>query len=174
MAITQDRLKELMHYDPDTGIFTWLARVGGKRKAEGWNAKYAGTQAGCVYAGLGYATVSLSMEKYYLHRLAWLYMTGEWPPNDVDHINGVRHDNRWINLRLATRKQNLANAAGHFDSTSGGVKGVSFEKWSGKWKAQIYLDGKNRLIGRYATIEEAKEAYLRVAVDARGKWERGQ
>src|ERR1700719_1662744 len=99
-AIDDDRLRELLSYDPETGVFRWLVR---KRQ----NVK-AGDVAGS-FDGCGYCKISIDRRAYKAHRLAWLYMTGEWPPAEIDHINMNRADNRFANLRLATRHQNMAN-----------------------------------------------------------------
>lgn len=97
--LTQERVKELLHYDPETGIFTW--RVNGHKRT-------AGQMTGSVRKN-GYLAIGVEGTQRYAHRLAWFYVTGNWPPDDIDHINGDRADNRWCNLRLATRSENLCN-----------------------------------------------------------------
>ncbi|MCK9994454.1 MAG: hypothetical protein Dbin4_02974, partial [Alphaproteobacteria bacterium] len=98
--LTQSRLKELLHYDPDTGVFT-------RRVQTSSNAR-VGDVAGCLHPE-GYRHIQIDGKRYAAHRLAWLYMTGEWPTNQLDHLNGVRDDNRWGNLREATHGQNQQN-----------------------------------------------------------------
>jgi hypothetical protein len=100
-ALTQARLKELLHYDPESGAITWASRPSSRVKV--------GMLAGKVHPTQGYRQVRADKSLYYAHRLAWLYMTGEWPAADVDHINHVRDDNRWSNLRGATRSQNITS-----------------------------------------------------------------
>lgn len=153
--ITQERLKELLDYDPGTGVFTW--RIG-----RGFRAK-AGSVAGRVNKR-GYWEVSVDHKRYRSHRLAWLYIYGELPPNQIDHINRIRTDNRISNLRLATIPENNQNQGKRRDNTSG-VIGVYWDKKNGKWKAQISLNGRVMSLGRYETIEEATTA--RVAAKAK-------
>lgn len=109
-----------------------------------------GVPAGC-YQPHGYWTITVQGHKYYLHRLAWFYMTGEWPENDIDHIDGVRSNNRFSNLRECTRSQNLRNKA----SPTGVVPGVNFNKALGKWGARIHEKRKVIHLGTFATFEEA-------------------
>src|SRR3989304_2031824 len=87
--ITQSALKQIIHYDPDTGVFTWIVNRGRKAKS--------GYLAG-VISDLGYRRIQISGRKHYAGRLAWLYMTGSQPVNEIDHINGVRDDDRFSNL----------------------------------------------------------------------------
>lgn len=139
--ITLDRLKEVLEYDPATGIFTW---------------KSSNLVAGFVHSG-GYLETSINETKYYLHRLAWFYMTGEWPPNQIDHINGVKDDNRWCNLRLATRNQNGYNAK--IKSNSSNVsKNVYYEKRRNKYRVSVRANGKRNFVGYFKTEDEAINA----------------
>ena len=102
--ITQARLKELLRYDPETGVFTWRATGKGRR---------LNRQAGTVQA-TGYLTITIDWRIHLAHRLAFLYVVGDWPPNEIDHIDGDQSNNRWCNLRPATRSQNMANSiSGH-------------------------------------------------------------
>lgn len=145
-ALTQARLKELLHYDPESGAITWASRPSSRVKV--------GMLAGKVHPTQGYRQVRADKSLYYAHRLAWLYMTGEWPAADVDHINHVRDDNRWSNLRGATRSQNIQYKSMQSNNTSG-VKGVYFH--AGKWAASIQYNGKNRHLGRFTDLADAKE-----------------
>lgn len=148
--LTAERLRELLHYDADTGVFTRLVSRKGFR---------AGGVAGSD--NNGYRIIVIDYKMYRSHRLAWLYMTGEWPRNDVDHINGTRNDNRFANLREATRSENMQNVRkAHSDNKSSGLLGVTFDKSQGKFMARIMLNGKYRYIGRYITAQEAHHAYL--------------
>lgn len=145
--LTQARLKELLHYDPVTGLFTRRVTV---------SSSLAGTVVGNVSVR-GYVRIMIDYESYFAHRLAWLYMTGEWPAEDLDHADRVRSNNRWLNLREATRQHNLQNSSVRTDNTSG-LKGVGRHK--NRWRAQIQHDGKNHYLGLYATKEAAHGAYL--------------
>lgn len=123
--ITQSELKELLHYDPETGVFTWLISVS--------NVK---TGAIARDYSHGYLRVSIKGKRYYGHRLAWLYMTGEWPKHQIDHINHVRCDNRFKNLRCATNSENHKNTPRRKDNKTG-ITGVSWEKAHKRWVVQI-------------------------------------
>lgn len=147
--LTRSRLKEVLSYSPDTGEFTWLVFRGGTSRP--------GSRAG-VLNGNGYRRVNVDGVKYYEHRLAWLYMTGAWPKNQIDHINGNRGDNRFGNLREATPHENARNTTIRRHNTSG-VLGVTFDKARGKWKAQITFCGKPICIGRFDDKEAAGKAY---------------
>ena len=140
--ITQDRLKDLMTYDPDTGEFRWRrGRFGAK----------AGKRAGHTDVR-GYVTLRLDYKKYYAHRMAWLYMTGEHPI-DIDHANMDKSDNRFVNLRTATRSQNMVNTRRRSDSKTG-FKGVS-QLPGGRFRAVLSIDGRPCHLGTFATAEEA-------------------
>lgn len=154
--LTQTRLKELMHYNPDTGVFTWRVDF---RKAK------AGEVVGSNHDG--YLRVSIDQVRYYLHRLAFLYMTGEMPVNLVDHEHRTRRDNRWEKLREANKQQNAGNSIIPSTNTSG-FKGVSFCKFTNRWRASIRINGVEKNLGRYGTPEEAHEAYLAAAEIAFG------
>jgi len=153
--ITQEQLKQRLHYDPGTGVFTWL---NGKRKG-----KTAGSNGGRGYLQI---TVSVdgSRKKYWAHRLAWLYVHGSWPP-EIDHINRNPADNRLRNLRLATRSQNGMNSLRK--NAAPGFRGTSFDVIRNKWRAQIQttIGGKRRYyhLGYFATKEEAVAAYAAAA-----------
>jgi hypothetical protein len=107
----------------------------------------------------GYRRINIDRRLYQAHRLAWLYVHGRWPIVELDHINGVRDDNRLANLREATRAQNNQNLSQRSDNKSGHV-GASFHKQTRRWKAQIQVGGQTRHLGLYATPEAAHDAYL--------------
>jgi len=151
--VTQDRLKELVHYDPASGVFTRI-------KDAGPNAK-AGTVLG-KSKPKGRSRVCIDGKFYLLHRLAFLYMTGAMPENEVDHINRDPSDNRWENLRPATRSENCRNIGVPSHSTSG-LKGASFDKARNLWQAGIKVNGRRIALGRYKTAEEAHAAYVKAA-----------
>jgi len=156
MTLTVERLRAAVHYDPVTGVFVWKeSRARGAR---------IGGSAGIASNGIGYARVGLDGRRYLAHRLAWFYVHGEWPENDIDHINRRRLDNRMLNLRQATRSENLQNKALSEKNTSG-RKGVYWHKRAGKWLAQIKADGKHHYLGLFSDIELAARAYQLASVD---------
>ena len=146
--LTQDRLKELLHYDPETGNWMWLQDKSSAR---------CGDEAGTVTTQ-GYRVVKLDGKLHRLHRLAWLYITGSWPLSTVDHINGVRLDNRWANLRTVSQRSNCTNKAAH---RAGRLPGCYYWQARGRWRATVSINGQSTHIGMYATEQEAHQAYLR-------------
>lgn len=161
--VSAERLRAVLRYEPDTGDFFWRSDVmcyGG--------GKPAGSIAGLTSKGRHY--IGIDGRRYAAHRLAWLYMTGEWP-TEIDHKNQDATDNRWANLRLATRSQNNANVGLKSHNTSG-LKGVSWDRDRQLWKAQISVQTKRRMLGRFPTKEEAHAAYVAAAVDAFGDFAR--
>ena len=160
--ITQERLKELLHYDPETGVFTWKFRDKAYfhkgLRSESWNSKWANTIAGSIFTchGITYKHTSIFKKSYRMHRLAWLYVYGEWP-DQIDHINGNGIDNRILNLRSVTNRENHRNVKLRTDNKSG-VNGVNKCKQTKKWKVRINIYGKEKWIGRFDSFEEAKKA----------------
>lgn len=146
--LTQERLKELLSYDPETGIFINLLDRGKRAKK--------GLEAGSIQS-YGYRRVKIDMVEYRTHRLAWLYMTGFFPKDQIDHINHVTSDNRWCNLREVTTTGNAKNRSLSTANKSG-VIGISWEKGRSKWHASIRVAGKTIHIGRYKNKEEAIKA----------------
>lgn len=135
--LLQEELKEQLHYDPDTGVFTRLVTTAAKGKA--------GDVAGWIEKS-GYVRISVKNKLYRAHRLACLYMTGKFPENQMDHINHVRHDNRWVNLRKVTNTENQKNQKISPNNTSG-VTGVYWQKKLGKWEGKIRVNGKQKHLG---------------------------
>lgn len=158
--ITAPQLRELVHYDPETGDFTALVKR---------HSCYVGKKLGHVDGG--YVKINLCGKTYKAHRLAWLYVNGAFPDEDIDHVNGTRSDNRWANLREASRGQNMMNIGVKKHNTSG-WKGVSLYKTTGKWKAQIQIEGKKIGLGYYDDIKEAAEAYIFAALEFHGEFAR--
>ena len=154
--LIQDRLKEVLQYDPETGIFTWKKRAKEQfRKERGcnqWNTRYAGKEAGSI--GDGYIQIKIDKCTYRAHRLAWLHVYGEWPRENMDHINHIRTDNRIKNLREATHAQNGRNAKKSRNNTSG-TTGVYWYKNINKWVAGIRVDGKNKYGGLFKNKKDA-------------------
>jgi hypothetical protein len=121
--LTQEKLKNLFEYDPETGSFI---------RKESVSNTHQGMVAGHTNKITGYCKISIENEKHYAHRLAFLYMTGKMPEHSVDHINGNPSDNRWTNLREATHRQNLQNQKKR-NTNSSGYTGVSYHKKADKW-----------------------------------------
>jgi hypothetical protein len=159
MALTQERLKELLKYDPETGLFYWLVdRYRVKR----------GDRAGSVSPRHRYRIIRLDQRNYAEHRLAWFYMNGEWPPAEIDHADLDRQNNRWSNLRSATSSQNKANR----QSRGAYPKGVCFHKASGLFSSRVHSGGKQISLGYFKTPELAHQAYCDAAPKYHGKFAR--
>lgn len=150
--ITFERLKELLTYDRETGVFSWIANRG--------RAK-AGAVAGTIHHK-GYSVIQIDGHLYLAHRLAWMYETGDWPQHQIDHINGQRRDNRIANLRQATRAENVRNQKRAIHNTSG-LKGVSWHKIRKKFQANIMFEGKAKHLGLFNCPTAAHFAYCRAA-----------
>ena len=149
--LTAARLREMLHYDPETGVFTWLIdRPGGVK---------GGMQAGRLDSR-GYIVIRVGGCRWLAHRLAWFYMTGERPIHEVDHRDTVRNNNRWSNLRPATRRQNGQNLRAPRSDNSTGYLGVSSKRGSSSFVAQIKVNGKTKHLGTFADPAEAHRAYL--------------
>lgn len=143
-SLTQARLKELVHYDPVTGVFTRIV------------GQWAGRRTGSPNVD-GYLQVFIDGYNYYAHRLAFLWMEGRWPGGDVDHIDQNKSNNKWVNLREVSRSQNMHNTTVTRSNVSG-VKGVSWHTAASKWRARITVDGDDIHLGLFNTIEEAVSA----------------
>lgn len=148
--ITAQRLRELLHYDPETGVFTWRVRRGG--------GAVAGGICGSPNSG-GYIQIKIDRVLRKAHRLAWLYVHGAWPKADIDHINGVRDDNRLTNLRDVPESTNAQNLLRARKDSGAGLAGARKNRDSG-WAARIRVGGKERHLGIFATPEEAHAAYI--------------
>ena len=160
--ITQAILKDNLHYDQDTGVFTWQRRVTGN-----WSAARNGRSAGCVKRTTGYVYIGINGKTYLAHRLAWLYVHGVFPPDHTDHVNGCRTDNRIENLRPATVSENMFNS-GKPTSNSSGVKGVTWHKQRRKWMAQGKIRGKSIYIGLFNSFTDATDARRKFALSHHG------
>jgi len=169
--LDQATLKSILHYDPETGTWTWLKRSDVRPQ---WNGRWAGKRAGYARQATGggmYWSVRIYDWPFHSGRLAWLYMTGSWPAALVDHKNLDGLDDRWENLREATKTQNAANTAiGSRNKT--GFKGVSFSKIAGRYRATIKDGGKQRWLGYFETPAEAHAAYCRAATEIFGEFAR--
>jgi hypothetical protein len=108
--------------------------------------------------GDGYVMIGINGKSWKAHRLAWLYVHGEWPQNDIDHVNGVRTDNRLENLRVVSRQDNSRHRVFMNKNNTSGIVGVSYHKATGKWQASMHVAGKQKYLGLYDTQEQAKQA----------------
>ena len=159
-------VRSLLAYDAETGVFTWRPRPvtlfnatpkrSPKHACANWNARMAGNVAGATN-GDGYVYIKIFGRLHAAHRLAFLIKTGRWPPEEIDHRNGVRTDNRFENLRCATKAENAQNL-GPKKNKSGFV-GVSWNANSRAWLAHMRIDGKSVHLGQFSTPEAAAEAY---------------
>lgn len=156
--MTQTELKQLLFYCDVTGHFTWLMSNSKKIKI--------GDMAGCLNKKDGYRYIKINGKLYLEHRLAWLYVHGVMPPDMVDHRNRIRDDNRIDNLRLATNAENQQNRDKPKNNTSG-VTGVTWNKRSGKWLAQIMVNRKNIYLGIFVI----KNSAISVRRDAEEKYQ---
>lgn len=143
--MTRDYLKTLMHYDPDTGIFTRLTAVARNTKV--------GDEVG-TDAGKGHLRTGIDGKYYFMHRLAFIYMTGKFPNHSVDHINGDRADNRWCNLRDVPCGENSRNAKRCRNNKSG-VTGVTWSAKSLRWRSFIGVSGQIIYLGSFTNKESA-------------------
>ena len=157
--ITHTELIQILHYDPETGIFTW-AKPRPKIRV--------GNQAGYKHHK-GYINLEIDRKYYAAHRLAWFYYHKKWPKNQIDHINRIKSDNRISNLREANNSQNRANSK---TTNKNGFKGVTHHKWMTKkpYAANIKHDNKQIYLGCYATPEEAYAAYCDAAKKLHGEF----
>lgn len=145
--MNQQDLQALLHYDQHTGLFHWRISKGRSK---------SGAVAGSI-EGDGYLEIKINKKRYKAHRIAFLYMTGSMPEHEIDHINGIRTDNRWSNLRQVTRKQNGENLKLH-STNSSGFRGVCFNKSCGKFQAGVRHNKKLHYIGLFDTAEQAAKA----------------
>jgi hypothetical protein len=160
--ITQQRLRELLNYDPATGDFTWIDYAAARQTR--------GAPAGCPNE-YGYRLIRLDGRIYRAHRLAWLYVHGHFPVGLLDHRDTDPSNNRFDNLRAATHSLNKANRKAPRSNTSG-FKGVGKIKGSSRWAARITIDGKQKHIGMFDTPELASAAYFDAAREAFGEFAR--
>jgi len=161
MTLTQNKLHELLDYSIITGNFYWKVKPSRRVKA--------GAIAGTSKGNKGYVDIRIKRKAYQAHRLVWLYLFGKYPDNVVDHINGVKTDNSWINLRDITHSQNLRNCGLSSRNTSG-YKGVSYMKGRNMYSAHIGYKGKQKYLGCFKEPKEAYKAYCEAAKELHGEY----
>ena len=145
--LTKERVDELLSYDPETGVLTWRVNRGRVR---------VGAEAGCP-DGSGRRLIGIDGRLYKAHRIAWLITHGEFPPEEIDHIDGRPSNNRISNLRAVTSRENGRNLARSRNNVSG-ITGVYWCKKREKWVAQICIDSKTRHLGRFDSFDDAVAA----------------
>jgi hypothetical protein len=163
-------LRRLLSYDPETGVFTWRVTEKRGHNGNGFSIK-SGTVAGST--SQSYVRIGALGRNYLAHRLAFLYMTGEWPNGVVDHIDGNSQNNAWSNLRVANQSQNVANGKLAKNNKSG-FKGVYRHNQTGRYVALIHANGKKHHLGCFATPEEAHAAYMDAATKHFGEFARAK
>lgn len=159
--ITQEELKELLIYEPETGYFFWLQPKQGRPKDKPAGYKTTG----------GYYTLVINGVKFSSHRLAWFYMTGNWPKEYIDHKDGDPGNNKWNNLREATAQQNSQNKKRKYGSASG-IKGVVKNYMNDTWEVHMNCNGKVISRGPYYSYQLACREYDRIAKENFGEFAR--
>jgi len=152
-------IKDILRYDQETGDFWWLEAKKGRDLL-----KPAGTES-----NKGYRTISINGKAYLAHRLAYFYMTGEWPPEYIDHINGNVRDNSWENLRAVSAQQNSWNKKRKYNSYTG-IKGVRKLLFSDMWEVNIWIEDVFHSEGPFKTYQEACKRYDEIAFKQRGEY----
>jgi len=152
VEITQEQLKEVLNYDPNTGIFTWAKQVGQRG--------VIGKPAGSLDKAKGYISIKINRKKYAAHRLAWLYFYGYMPKDLIDHEDGIKDNNRIKNLREANTSQNQHNQRKPRKDNTSGYLGVTFSKKSKKYTAKIRTNNIVKHLGMFTDPKLASEAYL--------------
>lgn len=153
-ALSAERARDLLDYNPETGDLIWI-HPQSKRVSLG---DIAGALHRSKNAKSSRLNIGIDGIRYMAHRVIWLWMTGKWPVHEIDHWDQNGANNRWTNLREATKFQNAKNIAVTKRNTSG-VKGARFEKRSGKWIAEIRVNNRKIWLGLHNTLEEAGRAY---------------
>lgn len=150
-----DYVRDVLHYEQDTGVFRWRISSGTRRR---------GAIAGHI-DDQGRPKLQVNGDRYLQSRLAWYWMVGAWPRHEIDHIDGDHANNRWENLREATRSENECNKPARASNTSG-AKGV--RRVGGRWRAEIQKDGERVHLGYFDTREGARQAYIDAAESLHG------
>jgi len=165
--LTAEYVRSILEYDPETGVFKRKWRRDISKKI---NTRCVGKLAGS-YNEKGYLRISINDRRYYAHRLAWLIVYGEWPDDDIDHIDGDPNNNRIENLRIATRQENLRNSRLQKNNTTG-ITGVCWRKDVGKFVARIKIDGNYIHLGYFDTLAEAAAARHAAEIEHFGEFRR--
>jgi hypothetical protein len=148
-GLTAERLRAVLEYEPTSGNWTWRRTTS--------NRAVAGRPAGKL-GKIGYVRIGVDGHRYLAHRLAWLYMTGEWPSDEIDHKDTDGSNNRWNNLRAATSQQNKYNLSINSRNKLG-LKGVCFDPRKGRYRASIRIESRQKFLGYFESPDLAHEAY---------------
>jgi hypothetical protein len=157
--LTHSELKSKLIYNPETGNFTWI-----KKRPRDAGKEYAGT-----ITFYGYIQIKVNGALYKAHRLAWFYMTGKWPQNQIDHVDCNRSNNIFLNLREATYQENGRNVIKRNNNTSG-VKGVHWDKRRLKWCSRIFIGSKFIHLGYFDNLQDAEVVRVSAAKAAYGEF----
>jgi hypothetical protein len=159
-------IRDLLDYDPETGRLVWRkrgpewfrdgVRSSAYAQSVSWNKRFAGREALTARVN-GYLVGMLLGKGIRAHRAAFAWMTGEWPPEEIDHIDGNRANNTWANLRPASKSVNGKNQQRH-STNSSGTAGVSFDRRNKSWRARITVNGRLIYLGRFKSLEDAAAA----------------
>lgn len=160
MRPTHDRLREVLDYNPESGVLTWRVKIARKIRV--------GDEAGCP-SGKGYRVLQVDQHQAQAHIWAWYWMTGTWPEHDIDHIDGNGMNNRWSNLRLSTRAENMWNTVAARSHNTTGRLGVGYDRRREVWFARITVNGSVKYLGTYPTPEEASAAYWAAKAEHHGE-----
>lgn len=167
MATTEERIREKLRYEPETGKLFWK-EIDAKNEWDlGYNTRFANKEAGSIRTSgsrKGYREVYVCGKSMCSHRIAWLLYYGVWPDKEIDHINHIRDDNRICNLRLVDRLEQVRNSSRRKTNTSG-VSGVSFQKSTGNWIAYVNHNRKRVHLGSFKTKEEAIEVRYKYQIE---------
>lgn len=147
--LTKDQISSLFEVDVLQGTLAWKSKVKASACKSG--------QAGCLF-GSGYRVVRINRSNYFVHRLIWLFAHGQWPAGEIDHINGVKSDNRLVNLRDVTKQVNKQNIRRANANNPSGLLGA--HRWKDRWSSHINVDGKSITLGYFDTPEDAHAAYV--------------
>ena len=175
MELTAEILRERLDYDPETGVFVWRPHPGSANANRAWDRQWSGKPVAVrvvtapIPGAKPYGIVRVLGRCYGVHRLAWLWMTGEWPQGEVDHRDRDGLNNRWSNLRAASRSQNQANK-GPMRNNKLGIKGVY--KRCNKYRAQMHVGGKHKTIGSFNCPTAASIAFTKAHKAAYGEFSR--
>lgn len=175
---TPETLRQLLRYEPETGKLFWKERPmemfadskrGAKTQCDTWNSRHAGKEAFTNTSKYGYRRGIVLNQNHQAHRVIWAIAYGEWPAQDVDHINRNRADNRLSNLRLASRSENLSNIGARAGGTSSFL-GVSWSAANKGWIAQMRWKKRHFYLGTFSTEEAAARAYDEAALREKGEF----
>lgn len=168
-------LRKILRYDPETGKLFWLPRpdvdFSALNVARAWNSRWDGKEAFTGLNDAGYHRGSIGGLFLRVHRVAWAMQTGAWPDGEIDHKDTDRSNNRWDNLRAASRAENQRNT-GLRSNNSSGVKGIRWKPEKDKWQARIRVDGRERHLGHFDDVGAAAAAYRAASVAVHGDFGR--